>query len=311
MLRSFNRMLAVDVGFDADRIVTFSVQPLDPSPAAKDKAYPALLENVRRLPGVIAAGAVDTLPLGGSLFTIVAQGDSSGGVQVVEVLPGHFKALDMRLLSGRLPTDSDRTSARAVAVISQQAAMRLFPTGPVLGRQVKLRSERLEVVGVVADIRSDGPLRHVEPTVYHIYQPEVDPFKALTIVVRPSGNAWRPAGTAAPGGDEHRAARACRARPQRHGLAGRSHRHPAAADRSSRIARGARRRPRASWRVRGHGVRRGTAHARNWRAHGVRSTAGPGRPDGAARYGPSDQPRPARRPRRRGARHARDRLVSL
>ncbi len=95
----------------------------------------------------------------------------------------------MRLLSGRLPTDSDRTSARAVAVISQQAATRLFPTGPVLGRQVKLRSERLEVVGVVADIRSDGPLRHVEPTVYQIYQPEVDPFKALTIVVRPSGNA--------------------------------------------------------------------------------------------------------------------------
>jgi putative ABC transport system permease protein len=195
MVRSFGRMLAVDLGFKPDAIVTLEAQTVDPSPATVGPYYPALLDLIRRLPGVAAAGAIDHLPLGGTSLFISARGAAEVTVRVRQVLPGYFEAIALPLRSGRLPTETDRTSSRAIMVVNDAAASRLFPDGSPLGRGVVLQGSHVtgEVIGVVGDVRFNGPLLPTAPEVYQVIRPVADPSlpitRALVVVVRPSGDS--------------------------------------------------------------------------------------------------------------------------
>jgi predicted permease len=194
MVRSFGRLLSVDLGLHLDETVTMEVVPVDPAPATSNSYYPALLETIRALPGVEAAGAIDHLPLRGSSTMTGAKGDGEifVSVNIRQVLPGYFEAIGLLPRAGRVPSEGDRSSGRRVAVVNQTAQRMLFHDGAALGRAVvvgKAGTEPLEIIGVVNDVRFRGPSGQIEPEVYLPFSPTDSRSRGLVVVVRPSGDA--------------------------------------------------------------------------------------------------------------------------
>ena len=194
MIRSFGRLMAVDLGFDPAAFITFDVQTVDPSPATVSQYYPALLERIRTLPGVTAAGAIDELPLGrSSSFSRATASGVDVGVALRRMLPGYFESQGLPLEAGRLPNDTDLHGS-PVVVIDSAAARRLFAGGSSIGRLITLPDhvQPLRVIGVVGDVRYFGPLVPTYPEIYELLRPADDPRtkpRRLTIVIRPSGSA--------------------------------------------------------------------------------------------------------------------------
>jgi predicted permease len=188
MIRSFARLLTVDIGFDPGAIVTIEARPLDP--AAQGQFYPELLRRLRDLPEVESAGAVDHFSLGFSAtsgFIVV------DGRQIVvgtrQYLPGYFEALGLDLREGRLPIEADYASGRRAAVINERAAREMFD-GPAAGRRFTVGRQDFEVLAVVADMRHHGPLRSVGPEVFLPFTASDHHFHnalGMTVVVRPRG----------------------------------------------------------------------------------------------------------------------------
>jgi predicted permease len=189
MVRSFSRALAIDVGFDPRAFLTMEVFPADPDPAVRDRYFPELLNAIRSIPGVAAAGAIDWTPLGrGAMYTSVrAQGGDFVSAAVKFITPGYFEAIGLAPLQGRLPTDPTEASA----VLSASAARRLFPEQSPIGRAINPRSRPTwQVTGVVRDIRSrDAFLADDDPDVYLVLQAgdTKSLVDSLTVVVRPAG----------------------------------------------------------------------------------------------------------------------------
>jgi predicted permease len=195
MLRSFSKIMAIDVGFEPDAMVTMGVVPVDNNPDAAQAYYLALLERVRRIPGIAAAGGVDRPPLfGGGSYTGAAANGRSTGVAVRRVLPGYFEVVGLPLHQGRFPTTADYAAGPPFAVLSQSAARGIFPGQPAVGQQFILQKKTWTVIGVVGNARNRTPLpqpgRPEERDIYlsyqHSYQPDAPRF-GLTIVVRPAG----------------------------------------------------------------------------------------------------------------------------
>jgi predicted permease len=157
MIRSFARLLDVDLGFDPDAIVTVEATTVDPNPAAQAQFYRLLLERLRALPEIEAAGAIDHLPFGesGSATSVTVDG-ASDNLGVSQVLPGYFEAMGLRLRTGRLLSDADYETRSSVALINETASRQLFGGASPIGRQltVTLRRGTYTIIGVVADIRS-------------------------------------------------------------------------------------------------------------------------------------------------------------
>jgi predicted permease len=201
MLRSFGRALAVDIGFDARRFMTVEVQPVDAAPDLQAAYYANLVEALQGVPGVEAAGATDTMPLmgGGQTFFARAPG-TDPPLQPRQVTPDFVEAIGLRIVEGRSLNAGDRTAAAITgALINESAARRLFPDGSAVGRQVAFGPEpppgsaaappRPTVVGVIGDVRQQGPLSRITDEIYVPFQSapsEGAARRGLTIVVRPS-----------------------------------------------------------------------------------------------------------------------------
>ena len=183
LLRSLDRLLAVDLGFQPE-----AVQMLEASPATNAKGvwadyYPALLERLRVLPGVEAAGATDSPPLGdtGMAFSMVMHRGDMVEVDAPSVTPGFFEAFGFRVLDGRTFTHEDRSGD--MVVINDAAARRLFPGERAVGQSLTFPFPRT-VIGVVSNIRQSGPRVAVTETVYSWLTP--DPVMPPTVVIRAS-----------------------------------------------------------------------------------------------------------------------------
>ena len=173
MLRSFRELRRVDPGFRADGVLTFRLSlPLATYPDGESAAalHRRAMAEIAALPGVVAVGGTDRLPLAG--FSPVADPVRVEGHAVdLEALPpvmemrsatGElFAALGVPLLEGRLlePGDSERRTG--AVLLTETAARKLFPRGNPLGRRVAhglpgQPDERpwSHVVGVVGDVRS-------------------------------------------------------------------------------------------------------------------------------------------------------------
>jgi len=183
LLRSLDRLLAVDLGFQPE-----AVQILEASPATNAKAvwadyYPALLERLRALPGVEAAGATDSPPLGdtGMVFSMVLHRGDMVAVDAPSVTPGYFEAFGFRVLDGRTFSHDDR--AGDMVVLNEAAARRLFPGERAVGQSLTVPRSRT-VIGVVSNIRQSGPRVDVTETIYSWLTP--DPGMPPTVVIRAS-----------------------------------------------------------------------------------------------------------------------------
>jgi putative ABC transport system permease protein len=208
LVRSFQSLLAEEIGFDAEDVV---VAPVSLSqiryPAGQDQVrfYEALLEELEASPGVSAAGLMSTVPLHGPMGTgrIELDGDlekhAVGGYVVASA--GAFRALGIPLLQGRLFEDWDRPDTDHVALVSRSFAQQYWPGEDPIGRQVSgggmddFYRERVfaRVVGVVGDVRHRDLGQEALPTVYFPYtqRPFRIQFGAGVVVKAASGSPER------------------------------------------------------------------------------------------------------------------------
>jgi predicted permease len=197
MIRSLSRLIAVDLGFDPSRILVVEAQPVTPQHPVYASYYPALVDAYRRLPGVEAAAAGDSGPLGalGGLTRYGGVGLPNGQEEMAvlrTVTSGYVEALGIPVLAGRTLTEADEKPGPSVVLINQAAARKWFGNASPVGQWLQLFKTRSEVVGVIGDIRAHGPRAPVEKEVLQVYQPDeaskADPKyppSSLILVVRP------------------------------------------------------------------------------------------------------------------------------
>jgi putative ABC transport system permease protein len=187
ILRSFARLVAVDLGFDTANVLTLEVEPLDQSAPVRRDYYPSLADALRRLPQVAAAGAIDQLALtGGAMYRSadIDTGAHFGGPQRT-VLPGYFEALNIRPIGGRTFQDADRRTADT-AIINATAARQHFVDSP-MGHTVRFfgKGERpRRIVGVVPDVRHGRPEYEARPEIYVLPNPADTRPMTQTMVMR-------------------------------------------------------------------------------------------------------------------------------
>ncbi len=176
--KSFVELLRVDPGFRPESVVamdvSFSFPKNEEQQQRLTRFHGQLLERLNRLPGVIAAGGVDSLPLTQSgadgTFLIDNNPTNTGYADYRQASAGYFAALGIPLLRGRFFEQSDRSDSPHVAVISQSLARKYWPNEDPIGKRIQFGNmdgdERLlNIIGVVGDVheRLDA---NVSPTVY-------------------------------------------------------------------------------------------------------------------------------------------------
>jgi putative ABC transport system permease protein len=202
LLRSFATLSRVDTGLDTRKLLTFDIF-LGGARAEEESRrapfYDELLRELRALPGVRAAGAAVTLPIGGddfaTRFTIEGRSappgqEPSAGYQVVT--PGYFDAIGMTIRTGRDFHTSDTADSPRVAIINQTLARQQWPGVDPVGRRLRLSQAStdpwIRIVGVVSDIRHLGPAAAPRPEIFEAHTQS--PFSFMAFVVRTAGDPY-------------------------------------------------------------------------------------------------------------------------
>jgi predicted permease len=196
MIKSFLLLQKTSPGFKPDNVLTARVflNATDyPAPYQKAAFFQRVLQEVGTIPGVESAGAVTSLPLGGSSmsFRFAVEGESASvpgeqrQAQYRAVSPNYFHTMGIPLISGRDFAEGDAADAPGVVIINETMARRLFPDGGALGKRLTItygKPTPREVVGVVGDVKhlrlDEGP----KPEMYVPYSQNPWPF--MTLVMR-------------------------------------------------------------------------------------------------------------------------------
>ncbi|HVW85441.1 MAG TPA: ABC transporter permease [Bryobacteraceae bacterium] len=160
LLRSFLKVLDLDLGFEPARAAAISVDYDDGRDVARRTAiWREVVQRASLIPGVEAAGISDNLPMSRNRsWGIKAKGgDYDGGkfqgVFVYIVSPGYLTSMGMRLTEGRDISWSDLADNRNVVIVNETVARKLWPGQNPIGRLALAGGAESRVIGVVADVR--------------------------------------------------------------------------------------------------------------------------------------------------------------
>ena len=215
--KSFVELLRVDPGFRPESVVVMDLS----LPGAGDKQKPGssarsfysfmstsddegqqqrkallyqqLLERFAQLPGVVAAGGINALPMTntGADWTFLIDNNPAlpGRAEYRFASSSYFAAMGIPVLHGRVFEASDTANAStAAAVISQALAQKYFPGAEPIGRHIQIGDQRpLEIVGVVGNVREYGLDGAPAQAIYaHAFQRPLP--NSLSVVVRAQGD---------------------------------------------------------------------------------------------------------------------------
>ncbi len=201
LLRSFLKVLDVDLGFEPQHAAAIMVDYDNSSPTREGALQKQtlilhqVLNRVRSIPGVQATGIVDYLPLGqnrswGTPFPkgVKPPDGLSSGPLVYVITPGYMRAMGTRL-SGRDFTWDDGPKSENVVMIDKAYARFLaqyanWPDGSAVGQVLSNGNQDLLVVGVVDDVHEEGTEGE---TGWQIYYPLTQNFpNSAQLVIRTS-----------------------------------------------------------------------------------------------------------------------------
>ena len=180
MMRGLSRAQAIELGFDPESAVevSFDLTLQGYEESRGRELQREILERLRALPGVAAAGIADFVPvdLHFSRTRIFVEGEpvpqrlnEAPITFFSRISPGYLSAMSTLVVAGRDFTDTDDESALPVALVSEALATRFWPGEDPLGKRLSLRkpdAPRVEVVGVVADSKYAGLNEQPQPFVY-------------------------------------------------------------------------------------------------------------------------------------------------
>jgi putative ABC transport system permease protein len=200
LLRSLLHLQSAALGFEPRSVLTAKVS-LTPGRYDDTQAiafFTQVLERVRALPGVRAAGAAGWLPVvdAGGLWGVLAEGQSYDSLAQgptaapQQVTPGYFSTMGIHLLRGRDFTEHDHATGPYVAVVSEAMARALWPDADALGKRFRLGGGNtyMTVIGIAGDIRARGYADTPEPTMYFPFSQTATTAyfmpRSMTLVVR-------------------------------------------------------------------------------------------------------------------------------
>jgi putative ABC transport system permease protein len=197
--RSLVRLLNTDLGVEVDHVVTASLSlssNRDLSSAQQIDVVNRVIDDVRTLPEVSAAGIGTVLPPAESRIVLTLRGNQGLSYQAAAIpaTPGYFSGLGVRLLKGRFFTDADDGNHPPVMIMSADAARHFFGAGEPLGRTLSLPvfkdgktgNAAMTLVGVIADVKYSG-LEH--PADNSIFRPFAQqPWPNVFLIARTNGD---------------------------------------------------------------------------------------------------------------------------
>ncbi len=205
LLRSLQRLFAIDPGFDESHVLTMQVLEYGhrfDGDEARNRFFTQALDAVRQVPGVTTAAFTSQLPLSGDSesfgveFESNTPNDSSDAAFRYAVSPSYFEAMRIPLRRGRLLDERDTTGAPFAILISESFAKRRFSGRDPIGQRLRVGPSIGHpdkpwhtIVGVVGDVKQTS-LALSEPDAFYTTPtqwPWVDNVQSL--VVRTRGDA--------------------------------------------------------------------------------------------------------------------------
>ncbi|HET7217156.1 MAG TPA: ABC transporter permease, partial [Vicinamibacterales bacterium] len=217
-IRTLDNLLAVDIGFQSGRLLSFSIDPSlnGYDPPRLRQFVKTLLERLHQQPGVDAAGLATIRLLEGNQWnsSMTIQGyqpkpDENSAIWCNSISPGYFKAMGIPLLAGRDFNERDeRTVAAAegesdfrVAIVNERFARHYFGDTNAVGRRIGFGADPtsrtpIEIVGVVrdskyTDVRDDVQrqaffpfLESSRPNAFTVYLQTTRPAETMFNMVR-------------------------------------------------------------------------------------------------------------------------------
>jgi putative ABC transport system permease protein len=225
LVRTVGQMMETPTGVNADDVVTTTVQVAQYSnrPTITPQNYMELwrkmadqhaqiVEEIRRQPGIVAAGSSDFLPLSvgwRNPFAIEgepppARREDMPQVQLHSASEGYFEAMGADFITGRSFTPFDGPDSAGVVVINESLAKRYFPTKEPVGQTIRTWATNIgplgtnlkanpgpnsnhdgipfEIIGVIRDVRNVPLGQVVEPAIY--FSTRQFPFAEVFLAVR-------------------------------------------------------------------------------------------------------------------------------
>jgi putative ABC transport system permease protein len=202
LMKSLNRLQSVEAGFDPSNLLTMRIS----LPTRKYDTDPKLInffkqaiDQIRAIPGVESAGAINTLPFdgpySGTRLQIEGQPprppgqELSTGVCVTDA--NYFQTMQIPLKRGRLYTQQEVMEMRHVVVINEAFAREVFQGQDPLGKRVTINmkddNQPSEIIGVVGDNKAKGLDSEIEPMAFWPHAELVYP--AMTLAIRTGGES--------------------------------------------------------------------------------------------------------------------------
>jgi predicted permease len=185
LIQSAARLVAVDPGFHADKVITFQVtMPMSrySEPAARVRFIDAVVAKLAGVPGVQRASSAAYSPMtfmrATRRFAIDGKPLPEPGTEPLAIDlpagPGYAAIMGLTLLDGRWIEDRDQLESPPVAVISESFAKRYFPGERAVGQRLRYYPSRTgaptppmpEIVGVVSDVRQFAMAEAAAPQMY-------------------------------------------------------------------------------------------------------------------------------------------------
>jgi putative ABC transport system permease protein len=193
LVRSFQELRSIDLGFDPSRTITFELD----LPTESNDTFESMLalhletlEGLRAIPGVTAAGAANFEPFGAfaSNGTYTVEAPAEGAPATCErcagmsiATAGYFSAMGIPILAGREITPEENRSAARVVVVGRSTAELFWPGENAVGQGIQTGrrpspGQWLTVVGVVEDVVRSDITESRGPMVYLPAHEIEDPF---------------------------------------------------------------------------------------------------------------------------------------
>jgi putative ABC transport system permease protein len=199
LLRSFEKMLAVDLGFRPDHVLTASYSLPQKQYATQptvNEFNHELIRRLQQLPGVKFAGLTSFLPASGGNSNTVFDAEGyvapkSAGMTLatqVTVEGDYLQAIGVPLLSGRYFTPADTADTQLVAIVNHKLAEHCWPGSDPVGKRLRLGLQEtkipwLTVVGEVTDVKEASPDVPSKQQYYlpvEQYEKSIGPFASPT-----------------------------------------------------------------------------------------------------------------------------------
>jgi putative ABC transport system permease protein len=201
MIRTLVRITHFNMGFNPHNVLTLRIPLRGPQyqdQRSKARFFEQLLGRVEALPGVVSASVASGLPIenqAGMGFVIEEnpnpRPEDMPDANYLIVAPNYFRTMGIPLRQGRAFSEADIQDSQRVMIVNEELARQYWPGQSPLGKRLKTGTDPklpwLTVVGVAANVRTEGPDTGFEPELYIPYRQYPWLLDPRLLVVRTAG----------------------------------------------------------------------------------------------------------------------------